>query len=66
MAGPSHKVYLNYWLTKSVGIGLMDEEAGRGPRVVYRLGEKANLWGAVLRDRSNGEAMSVMAVNYQF
>ncbi len=65
-SGPSHKVFLNYWLTHSVGIGLMDEDAGRGPRVVYRLGEKANLWGAVLHDRLNGGTRSVMAVNYQF
>jgi hypothetical protein len=65
-SGPSHKVFLNYWLTHSVGIGLMDEESGRGPRVVYRLGEKANLWGAVLREKSDGTARGIAAVNYQF
>lgn len=65
-SGPAHKVFLNYWLTNSIGIGLMDEDAGRGPRLVFRLGEKANLWGAALRDRSTGETKSIVAVNYQF
>lgn len=65
-SGPSHKVYLNYWLTDSVGVGLMDDDSGRGPRVELRLGEKANLWGALLRDKSDGTATAVAAVNYQF
>lgn len=65
-SGPAHKVYLNYWLTRTLGIGLMDTDTGRGPRVVIPLGEKANIWGAVLRDRSTHETSSVFAVNYQF
>lgn len=44
----------------------MDDDSGRGPRVVFRLGEKANLWSAVLRDKSNGAAKSIAAGNYQF
>lgn len=65
-SGPSHKVYLNYWVTKSLGLGLMDDHSGRGPRVVFPLGEKANLWVALLRDRSTGKANAIAAVNYQF
>ena len=65
-SGPSHKLYLNYWLTKSIGLGLMEDSSGRGPRVVVPLGEKANLWGALLRDQSNGATTSFAAVNYQF
>ncbi|MDO8958564.1 MAG: hypothetical protein Q7U85_02400 [Rhodocyclaceae bacterium] len=65
-SGPSHKLFLNYWLTKSVGIGLMDDTSGRGPRVVLPLGEKVNLWGALLRDKSDGTTKAVAAVNYQF
>lgn len=65
-SGPSHKVYLNYWLAKSVGVGLMDQSSGSGPRMVFRLSEKANLWGAVLRDRSDGTSRAILAVNYQF
>lgn len=65
-SGPSHKLYANYWLTNSLGLGLMDDHSGRGPRVVYRLGEKANLWGALLRDKSDGTTRAVAALNYQF
>lgn len=65
-SGPSHKLYLNYWLTKSLGLGLMEDSSGRGPRVVLPLGEKANLWGALLRDKSDGTTKAVAAVNYQF
>jgi hypothetical protein len=65
-SGPSHKLYLNYWLTDTLGAGLMDDDSGLGPRVVFRLGEKANVWGALLRDRSRGENNAVVAVNYQF
>lgn len=42
-SGPSHKLYLSYWLTKSLGLGLMEDSTGRGLRVAVRLGEKANL-----------------------
>ena len=65
-SGPSHKIYLNYWLKSSVGIGLMDQQSGRGPRMVFRLSEKANIWGALLRDRSDGTSRAIVAVNYQF
>ena len=65
-SGPSHKLYLNYWLTKSLGLGLMDDSSSRGPRVVLPLGEKANVWGALLRDKSDGTTKAVAAVNYQF
>ncbi len=65
-SGPSHKLYLNFWLTKSIGLGLMEDSFGRGPRVVLPLGEKANLWGALLRDKSDGTSKAVVAVNYQF
>ncbi|MDP2826370.1 MAG: hypothetical protein Q8O52_27240 [Sulfuritalea sp.] len=65
-SGPSHKLYLNYWLTKSLGLGLMDDDSGRGPRVVLPLGEKANLWGALLRDKADGTTKAIAAVNYQF
>ncbi|MDZ4251061.1 MAG: hypothetical protein U1A72_00620 [Sulfuritalea sp.] len=65
-SGPSHKLYVNYWATQSLGLGLMDDDSGRGPRVVLRLGEKANIWAAVLRDRVTGETKSIAAVNYQF
>lgn len=65
-SGPSHKLYLNYWLTESVGVGLMDDDSGLGPRAVFRLGDKANIWGAVLRDRSSDETNAIVAVNYQF
>ena len=65
-SGLSHKVYLNYWLTKSLGLGLMDDDSGRGPRVVFPLGEKANLWVALLRDRETGNSNAIAAVNYQF
>jgi len=34
--------------------------------VVVPLGEKANLWGALLRDTSDGTTKAVAAVNYQF
>lgn len=57
---------LNHWLTRSLALGLMDDDSGRGPRVVFHLGEKATIWGAVLRDRSNGATKSIAAVNYQF
>jgi hypothetical protein len=65
-SGPSHKLYLNYWLTKSLGLGLMDDDSGRGPRVVLPIGEKANLWGALLRDKLDGTTRAVAAVNHQF
>ena len=65
-SGPSHKVFLNYWAADSVGVGLMDDDTGRGPRVVLRLGEKTNLWGALLRDKSDGTTKAITAVNYQF
>lgn len=65
-SGPSHKLYLNYWLRNSLGIGRMEDHSGRGPRVVYRVGEKANIWGALLRDKSDGTTKAVAAVNYQF
>ncbi len=65
-SGPSHKLYLNYWLTKSIGLGLMEDSSGRGPRVVVPIGEKANLWGALLRDKSDGTTRAVAALNYQF
>jgi len=65
-SGPSHKLYLNCWLTKSIGLGLIEDSSGRGPRVVVPLGEKANLWGALLRDKSDGTTRAVAAVNYQF
>lgn len=65
-SGPSHKLYLNYWLTKSLGLGLMEDSSGRGLRVVLPFGEKANLWGALLRDKSDGTTKAVVAVNYQF
>ncbi len=65
-SGPSHKLYLNYWLRNSLGVGLMEDHSGRGPRVVFRIGEKANLWGALLRDKSDGTTKAVAAVNYQF
>ena len=65
-AGPSHRLFLNYWLTKSLGLGLMDDDSGRGPRVVFPLGEKATIWGAVLRDQSDGTTKTIAAVNYQF
>ena len=65
-SGPSHKLYLNYWVTKSLGLGLMEDSSGHGPRVVVRLCEKANVWGALLRDRTEGTTKAVAAVNYQF
>ena len=65
-SGPSHKVYLNYWVTKSLGLGLMDSNSGRGPRLVFPLGEKANLWVALLRDRATGSSNAIAAVNCQF
>ncbi len=65
-SGPSHKLYLNYWLFKSIGLGLMEDSSGRGPRVVFPLGEKANLWGALLRDKADGTSKAVVAVSYQF
>lgn len=65
-SGPSHKVYLNYWVGRSFGLGMMDDTSGRGPRVVLRLGKNANLWGAILRERSDGSGRAVAAVNYQF
>lgn len=65
-SGPSHKLFLNYWLKDSVGVGLMDDDSGRGPRVVFPLGDKANIWGALLRDKSDGTTRAVAAVNYQF
>lgn len=65
-SGPSHKLYLNCWLTKWVGLGLMDDRSGRGPRMVFRFGENANIWGTSLRDKSDGAIKSIAAVNYQF
>jgi hypothetical protein len=44
----------------------MEDSSGLGPRVVLPLGEKANLWGALLRDRADGTTRAVAAVNYQF
>ncbi|MBI5901168.1 MAG: hypothetical protein HZB40_18350 [Rhodocyclales bacterium] len=65
-SGPAHKLYLNYWATHSLGIGLMEDFSGRGPRVVLRLGEKANLWGALLRDRADGATRGIAGLNCQF
>jgi hypothetical protein len=65
-SGPAHKLYLNYWLTKSIGLGLMEDTSGRGPRVVLPLGEKANLWGALLRDHADGATRGIAGLNYQF
>lgn len=53
-------------MTKSPGLGLMDDDSGRGPRVLVPLGDKANLWGALLRDKPDGTTKAVAAVNYQF
>lgn len=65
--GSRFRIDLNYWLTKSLGLGLMEDSSGRGPRAVMPLGEKANLWGALLRDKSSdGTTKAVAAVNYQF
>lgn len=47
-------------------LGLLDENAGRGSRVVYRFNGKANVWGPVLRDHHNRAKNAVVAVNYQF
>lgn len=65
-SGPSHKLYLNYWLRNSLGIGLMEDHSGRGPRMVLRFSEKANLWGALLRQNADGSTRALAAVNYQF
>lgn len=65
-SGPAHKIYLNYWARPSLGVGLMEDFSGRGPRVVLRLSEKANLWGALLRDRADGATRGIAGLNYQF
>ncbi len=65
-SGPAHKLYLNYWATHSLGIGLMEDYCRRGPRVVLRLGEKADLWEALLRDKADGTTRSIAGLNYQF
>ena len=66
-SGPWHKIVVNYRVSNSVGIGIMDQAfLGRGPRMEYSLNKNVTLWGAVLHDKTSNSTNSTFAVNFSF
>ena len=66
-SGSFHKAYLNYKVTESIGIGVMDQTSvGFGPRVTYSITKNAAVWGAVLRDHATHATNFIFAMSARF
>lgn len=66
-SGAWHKVTATYAFNKRFGAGLMDETAlGLGPRVEYNIKKNIQVWGALLRNPTTKEDVSVFAINFSF
>lgn len=66
-SGAWHKVTATYAFNKRFGAGLMDESSlGLGPRLEYNIKKNVQVWGALLRNPTTKEDVSVFAINFNF